>query len=92
MDTQDTHTMQVRMPKRLWLRFQAACRNNDTNPSEAVREFVRMFSMKEDQVREIVERADEGFSNYISPSGVAGTVHSEKRTEAEWLRGATKKG
>lgn len=37
----DSHTVQVRMPKRLWERFNHACRSVDTTASESIREYVR---------------------------------------------------
>ncbi len=39
--TSDSHTVQVRMPKRLWERFNHACRSVDTTASESIREYVR---------------------------------------------------
>jgi metal-responsive CopG/Arc/MetJ family transcriptional regulator len=82
----DTHTMQCRLPKKLWERFRSACQANDTNPSEAVREFMRMFVRQEAEVRGLVDQAEEEYqSRFASPSVIAQSLHKEKHMDSKVL-------
>lgn len=79
-------TVQVRVPNTLWLRFKSACHSNDTNPSEALREFMRMFVRQEAEVRGVVDQAESNYNaRFTSPSEVAASMHKEQHVNSNLL-------
>jgi hypothetical protein len=73
------HTIQVRVPMRLWQKFRAACRRNDSTPSEVLRDMMRTMVKEEPDVRRALDRMEQEVRASLGTSGPA--VRAERKLE-----------
>ena len=65
------HTLQVRVPLRLWHKFRAACRRNDATPSEVLRDMMRTMVREEADIRRVLDRMEKEVRDSLTGSDPA---------------------
>ena len=67
-----THIMQIRIPHRLWKKFQGLCSQSDATPSEVVREMIRSVVRESRNLDDMLEEREQEIRSRIkSPSEIA---------------------
>ena len=82
-----THIMQIRIPHRLWKKFQDLCSQSDATPSEVVREMIRSVVRESRNLDEMLEEREQAVrSRMKSPSDIASATAKNLKSDA--LEGA----
>ncbi len=84
----DSHTMQIRVPKRLWERFKHVCNEVDTTPSESIREFMRAVTRESVEHKSAMDHIDTEIREaYVGPNtgAVASQIMNTNRRNAKAL-------
>tara|TARA_R100000808_G_C2149817_1_gene158360 strand:- start:1294 stop:1578 length:285 start_codon:yes stop_codon:yes gene_type:complete len=78
-----THIMQVRIPHRLWKKFQDLCAQSDATPSEVVREMIRSVVRESRNLDEMLEEREQAVrSRMKSPSDIASATAKNLKSDA----------
>ena len=67
MSQDDSHTMQIRVPRRLWDRFRSTCTHHDATPSEVIREFMRAIVREEQEVSDALSQVEAHTRDEFTP-------------------------